>query len=728
MKSRELLSSGASTGRRRESKRLGLALFALTTVLHSQTPGSIATSALPSANAITDSAGNVYTFGGSATGPVTAGAAQTQSGGGTCPSGSVGIGGPLPGGPVPCTDAYIVKLNASGNTVFATYLGGPTNDVASALALDSAGDIYVVGSTGGSFPVTSNAALASIPANGYFAAKLSSDGSKVLYATYLPVKVMGAPQMALDAAGNLYVTGASAAGTPAVVKLSADGSTFVYNRQLSTSTTDVSSAITVNAAGSVAVAGSTRSVNFPVTSNALQPQLRGQNAFVVQLDAGGNVLYATYLGGSGTDYPDAIQMDTAGNVYVAGTTTSLDFPTTPGAFQPAPLVPMWSMTPGGFIAKLAAGGSSLVYGSYVMTQGGVLVALGSQGDAYLGGITGAGFPVTASAPQPCFGGATDVFIAHLNSQGALQDASYYGGPDSDNLYNLSVSSDGTVLMSVHSTVIGVQNYAAVQLRFGGAGWSAPACISPDLLNAASLFDPGRVAPGQVATLTGVGIGPETGVSYTPGPNGEAPLELAGVQVFISGYLAPILYAQSKQVNVIVPFELSQPVIGSGEVGFAFVSLTYNNTTFGPFSIATLYANPALFRLQPGISTQAAAVNQDGTINGPQHPAPVGSVVTLFGTGFGANPACATGALNPTGAASFAAGVTVTIGGGPTNGGALVTYAGGAPTLLCGVTQVNMIVPAGTPSGNFEVVPWWQLQSGNTLVGVQNLLGATIVVK
>jgi uncharacterized protein (TIGR03437 family) len=177
----------------------------------------------------------------------------------------------------------------------------------------------------------------------------------------------------------------------------------------------------------------------------------------------------------------------------------------------------------------------------------------------------------------------------------------------------------------------------------------------------------------------------------------------------------------------VPYELSQPVLGSGNTGSAFVSLSYNSATFGPFSVPTFFANPALFRLQPGISTQAAAVNQDGSINGPQHPAPGGSVVSLFGTGFGANPACTTGALNPPVAASFGAGVSITINGsGPSS--PAVTYAGGAPTLLCGVTQVNMIVPAGTPSGNFLVVPWWQLNSGNTYVGVQPYLGATIVVK
>ncbi|HJZ99964.1 MAG TPA: hypothetical protein VKE70_25820, partial [Candidatus Solibacter sp.] len=96
-----------------------------------------------------DAAGNVYGVGSVLGDTPTAGAAQTQFGGGSCPSIGVPFGGPVD---LPCPDAFIVKQDASGKTIFATYLGGPTADGAQALAVNAAGEVYVVGTTGGSFP------------------------------------------------------------------------------------------------------------------------------------------------------------------------------------------------------------------------------------------------------------------------------------------------------------------------------------------------------------------------------------------------------------------------------------------------------------------------------------------------------------------------------------------------------------------------------------------------
>lgn len=685
--------------------------------------GSIVTRATLSGSAVVDAAGNLYQAlyaGPYNQYPVTPGAAQTQPGGGTCLSAGGIDPSPIP---VPCTDAYVVKVDAAGNTVFATYLGGQTNDSASTLAVDSAGNVYLAGSTGGSFPITPNAALPTISASGTFAAKLSADGSRTIYSTYLPSSLATAIGEALDARGNAYIMGKSAAGHVTIIKLGVDGSTVLYNRELAGTGQDSGFAIAVDAGGNTTVTGSTTSVDFPVSAGALQPRLLGpQNAFVTRLDANGNIVFSTYLGGSGRDAAFTVQSDTAGNIYVAGSTTSMDFPTTRGSFQPAPLVPMWAASPGGFVAKLNPDGSSLAYASYLMSTNGVeRLALNSQGEAYLAGTTGAGFPVTASAPQACFGGATDVFVAHLDSRGALQDATYFGGPLDDNLlWLLAVAGDDSVLLVAEASLTGVRTPTFARIRFGRSSWTAPACLSPDVLNAATLFDPGRVAPGQISTLTGMGIGPDTPVLYQPGPQGEAPLSLAGVQVYFDDQPAPLIYVQSRQVNVMAPFELT----GSTSTN---VRLVYNGASFGPFAAPVFAANPSFFRLQPGVSTQAAAINQDGTINGPDHPATVGSVVSLYGTGFGqTDPSCTTGALNAPVAANLALGVTVTING--SGAAPRVEYAGGAPTLLCGVVQVNVVVPIQTPSGPFGVVPWWQRRIGGDATGVQNNIGATIVVK
>ena len=121
-------------------------------------------------------------------------------------------------------------------------------------------------------------------------------------------------------------------------------------------------------------------------------------------------------------------------------------------------------------------------------------------------------------------------------------------------------------------------------------------------------------------------------------------------------------------------------------------------TFGPFSKPVIFADPEILRQQIGISAQALAFNQDSTVNGVSNPAPAGSVVYFFGTGFGpTSPGCAAGGLNVPAAANLA-GITVTANAGA----APVEYAGSAPTLPCGVTQINMAVPESATPGTFGI--------------------------
>ena len=152
---------------------------------------------------IINPSGSVYAVGGN--GPVTPGAAQTKSGGG-------GIACFFtPGGPTPCSDAYLAKADASGNLVYGTLLGGPTNDSAYSGAVDSVGNLYVAGLTGGSFPTTPNAAIPVSTTSRAFVAKLSADGSKFLYSTYLPDVLVDQPKIALDSQGNAYIVGLTVA-------------------------------------------------------------------------------------------------------------------------------------------------------------------------------------------------------------------------------------------------------------------------------------------------------------------------------------------------------------------------------------------------------------------------------------------------------------------------------------------------------------------------------------
>lgn len=710
--------------RDRATVRHACAFILLVPLLHAQPgAGTIATQPLPTSGpTIFDAAGNVYNLNG---GPVTPGAAQTQTGGGTCyvASGFIGLV------PTPCSDAHIAKLDPAGNVVFGTLLGGPTDDAGSALAVDAPGNVYVVGNTGGSFPTTPNAANPSSSISKAFAAKLSADGSRFLYSTYLPDNAATASGIAVDRQGNAYIVGKTLDNHAYVVKLSGNGSTFLYTETLGGSGQDAALAIAVDAAGNALIAGQTSSSDFPVTAGALQSKLAGtQNVFVAKLDSGGHTVFATYLGGSGSDQPNVMLIDGVGGLYVAGSTTSLDFPVTAGSFQPTALVPLWNnLGPGGFVAKLTADATALVYSSYVMTtdsrQPGVSsLALGSSGDLYLAGLTGPGFPVTTSAPQVCLSGPLDAFVAHLDLHGTLLDATYVPNPNAiggaNFVHGLTLGADGSALLVWHSS----GNDVLSRVHFGEPGFTSPACLSPYVPNAASLVTNSQIAPGEFVTLTGFGIGPETGVAYQPDAQGMVPRQLAGVQVLFDGQPAPVLYAQSRQVSVLVPFELNAgDLLGKTS---ATVSLVYNSKSIGSASAQVLWGMPALFRLAPGLSTQALALNEDGTLNGPSNPAARGSVVTFWGTGFGpTNPPCATSGLNVPTAASLATGLGASI-----QGGGAVLYTGSAPTLLCGVEQLNMVVPENARPGGLPLAPRSTLTMANSESAVESPLASTILVK
>ena len=436
------------------SLRLMMSALAFASGIAAQSvPASIQTIDQPTyGQAVFDGAGNAYYL----FGPTTAGAAQTQSGGGSCPNGKI---------PMACADAEVVKFDASGNEIFGTLLGGPTADTGTALAVDAAGNVFLTGTTAGQFPTTAGAAIAASTTAQVFAARLSADGSKFLYSTYLPDTAATSTAIAVDAHDNAYIAGTTAAGHAYVVKVSPDGSSIVYNVPIGGSGSDAATSITIDGAGHAIVVGRTTSADFPVTAGALQPKLSGvQNVFLVRLDASGHVLVSTYLGGSGSEAPAAVGVDGAGNIDIVGQTSSLDFPTTAGTFQAAPLVPAWNnSSPGGFVAQVSPDGSALQWASYVQSndtgqqrpniQFGVSqMAVTAAGDIYLGGVAGVGFPTTPSAPQACLLGPASMngFVAHVSAQGALLDATYIGpGTGTDKVVIGSAPVDKILRVAAH---------------------------------------------------------------------------------------------------------------------------------------------------------------------------------------------------------------------------------------------------------------------------------------
>ncbi len=711
---------------------IALILVSAASALGQSAPASIGTIPQPIAgHPVFDASGNTYYL----SGPSPVGVTQTLTAGGVC-LGEGGFHGPVP---VPCPDVSVTKADASGNQIWSAKLGGPTPQNGTALAVAANGNVAFTGSTGGQFPTTPGAAIASSTSATAFAAKVSADGSKFLYSTYLQNWMVSPSCIAVNAAGNAYIAGKTYDGHVFVIKLSADGSAIIYTLYLAGSGADAATAITVDPAGNAFVAGQTTSPDFPVTAGAFQQHLKGtQNNFLVRLDPSGNVLSSTYFGGSGSDNPTSIAVDAAGNIDVAGSTTSLDLATTQGVMQASAIVPAWNeFAPAGYVAQFAPDGLSLNWASYVMSSdfgfhltsaeasfdvGVSALAVAPAGDIYIGGLTGPGFPVTPSAPVICFQGSinrTNGFLAHLNANGALLDATYLGnspGSDVESVGGLLPLGGGNALVAWR----GSGNDVVSKVQFGSGGWTAPACLSTDVLNSATLDGSSGTAPGDLITLTGFGIGPDNGVVYQPDAQGNVPTQLAGVQVLFGGVPVPILYAQSRQINAIAP-------VGLGTINTPHsVTVTYNNQQLGPALAYAIFGSPGIFRLQIGQSAQAAAINQDGTLNGPANPAARGSIVAVWGTGYGkTNPPCPVGGLNVPDAVPLSPGVSATIYYDDSSGAlqlATAQYAGSAPTLVCGIVQINFQVPLNVAPGAFSFSP--AINENGTVTAIS----ATIAVK
>ncbi len=388
------------------------------------------------------------------------------------------------------TDAFVTRLRADGTAlVYSTYLGGSGDEDRSTLDVDAAGNAYVTGITASlNFP-TANALQPTLRGvTDAFVTQLRADGTALAYSTYLggtgEERAWG---VTVDAAGNAYVTGETlSTNFPTVnalqptnrgswdafvAKLSAGGASLAYSTYLGGSDEEQARSIAVDAAGNAYVGGLSMSSNFPI-ANAWQPTFRGlADAVVAQLSPGGTALvFSTYLGGFSWDYGNAVTVDAAGSVYLVGETWSTNFPTV-NAFQPG----FGGGNADGFVARLSAGGTALVYSTYL---GGSAfgqweavgnIAVDAAGNIYVTGQTDSpNFP-TANAVQPTYGGGPhDAFVTKLTADGAaLIYSTFLGGSAQDygNAVAVDAAGNAYVVGTTYSANFPIVN--ALQPTHGG---------------------------------------------------------------------------------------------------------------------------------------------------------------------------------------------------------------------------------------------------------------------
>jgi uncharacterized protein (TIGR03437 family) len=234
-----------------------------------------------------------------------------------------------------------------------------------------------------------------------------------------------------------------------------------------------------------------------------------------------------------------------------------------------------------------------------------------------------------------------------------------------------------------------------------AGWGVTALspssarqVTMDSITNAANQAPGRIAAGEIVTIKGSGLGLANPISFSVNPvTGKVDTQLAGTQVFFSGYAAPILYASDNQVNAIVPYE----------VGFQSqvdVQVVYQNVLSATTTVTVASASPAIFTMDGTGNGQAVAVNLDGSVADAAHAAQAGSTVIIYFTGGGTtNPPGVTGSVTGSVLKRLTQTSAATIGGRP----ATVTFAGAAPACVDGVGVLIVRLADDTPAGPAQPV-------------------------
>jgi hypothetical protein len=399
------------------------------------------------------------------------------------------------------TDAFVVKLKPDGSGfVYSTYLGGSYGDLGNGIATDAAGNAYVTGVAGSlNFPVV-NGFQASAGGWKAFVTKLNSNGSAILYSTYLggtgDDRGVG---IAVDGVGGAYVTGSTSStnfptrnavqpdfhgggtnnpynykGDAFVAKIdtTATGSaSLVYSTYLGGNDDDAAKGIAVDAAGNAYVTGYTASTNFPVTVGVFQSAYAGgdYDAFVAKLDPSGTALvYSTYLGGSANEGEARIAVDAHGCAYVAGDTGSSNFPTTRNAYV---------FSREGFaiyLSMLSGDGSSLVYSARLPGAHCYGVAVDTAGSAFVvGDAFAASFPLVNPVQSSFGGGSGDASILRIAPDGdALIFSSYLGGSADDQAISVAVDPGGNAYVAGYTSSTNFPTLNAMQPSFGGGAADA----------------------------------------------------------------------------------------------------------------------------------------------------------------------------------------------------------------------------------------------------------------
>jgi uncharacterized protein (TIGR03437 family) len=658
-----------------------------------------------------------------------------------------------------------LDMNQSGaaGLTYASYFGGPTggNTSLNKLFLDPTGQVVFCGSTFSSIPVTATgmqqAAVGAPPsritdntfldADGYIARinPAVAGNAGLTYSSYVGGSDSeAAVSCGLDPKGNLVVAGWTlstdlffVAGSPIPYKFATGGTASnvfliridptraggrVDSILFGGTASDVAYAMAIDSHGFAYVVGQTLSRTFPVTPLAAQRAYGGDNSkYLAGACCGDAFLLQADL--------NATQVAAAGLIQASG-----DFQFgAPGAILPAPIVVQLADASGkplnlsGYPVSFTSNSASVAPAQAYTDASGVAgtnVRL-SSGDATVVASVSAGAYTPYTFHLKAVGGTLPKSVAIISGDKQSGPAgSALAGPlvvelrDAGGaplpLAGLTVQFKATnASVAAVNVVTDAKGQASTRVTLGTAAGTAsvqailgslaavtatytitggrPAINAGGVVSAAT-YQAGGVSPGLIVALFGSGIGPAAIVVNGPGADGKFSTLLAETQVLFDGVAAPMVYAYAGQTSAIVPYGVASKTSTQ-------VSVVYQGVASAAQTVAVVPVQLGLFSANANGLGQGAILHPDYSVNSTSNPAKRNGIVVLFGTGEGqTTPGGVDGQTAVSEYPKPLAPVTVKIGGRD----AEVLYYGAAPTLVAGVIQVNVKIPAGTPDGNATV--------------------------
>ncbi|MGA2739818.1 MAG: SBBP repeat-containing protein [Bryobacteraceae bacterium] len=527
--------------------------------------------------------------------------------------------------------AFLLALDTNGALLASQVVGGSGQDAGTSIALGPDGYLYLAGTTSSpNFPTTTGAYRTTpVSSQDLFLMKINprtligsipGGQSPIVYSTY--VGPGSSAVVTADSAGNAYVAAATTStawtATPGAVqprcagqscadavaiKISPGGNSLLYMTYFGGSGTETLGGLVVDQSGNAYISGGTTSTDLPTTNGSFQAVAPAQiypeqTGFVAKLNPGATKLvYATYLGGNTSEQAFGIAVDGSGNAYVAGGTSSPNFPIVNAILVGLGNSPCYYTTPGGslpsgesycssagFVSVLNPAGSGLVWSTFLGTP-----------NAYFGFADGSGLGADLSGP---------VYAVALDSAG-------------------NVYATGQRIGIGKSIVAGSPSDSVGVVRIAPQG--SPLQFTANGLTSGASFLPGLSAPGGLASLFLYGLNVS---GTTLGTGNPLPTELDAVSIFVDGFPAPLLAVANipvsnplgmQQINFQVPFEAQSNLV---EVRYQGLS-TY---------VLPQLVAPGIFTLPDGSGAIQHAA--DYSLVTASNPATPGETIIIYATGLG----------------------------------------------------------------------------------------------